>query len=298
MKPKGLPYLVLKHIFNRLTYSFPRKKILKRNQIFKDQYQGKRCFILGSGSSIKKQDLKLLKDEIVFTQNNFYMHKDIKSINPTFHCIVPKYQDAKHDSDWVEWYTSMEKQLPDDVIYFPGLNSRDLIEKNGFFGDRCYYIDQGLNPVFLRKAKIDITRKIMDIPTVITECLTLALYMGFSEVYLLGMDLDQICTEHGSNKNRFYGKSHITKNDAEASIEAMHAKTGHAFLFYWWIFQQLNRLSILAEKNECKIYNCAPGGLLHTFERQRYEDLPFLKKRKTRTKRTSAARKKTKVKKK
>lgn len=132
----------------------------------------------------------------------------------------------------------------------------------------------------------------MNIPTALTMCLTIALYMGFSEIYLLGMDLDQICCQRGSNRNRFYGKSHVTQNKEEAAIEEMHATTGHAFLFYWWIFQQLNRLAAHAKKAGIAIYNCAPGGLIHTFERKRYEDLPFLKptkKQKQAPKRKSTA---------
>ena len=280
MKPRSLPVLVLKHMINRFSLFLPRKKILKRNEKLKNIHKGKRCFILGSGPSIKTQDLKRLKGEIVFTQNHFHAHKDIKTINPKYHCIVPKHQDDSFNSDWIEWFTSMEEVLPSDVIYFPGLNTRKLIEENGFFKDHCHYIDHGLNPVFLRKGRIDITKRIMDVPTVLTQCLIIALYMGFSEIYLLGFDLDQIVHFDQRDKMRFYGNSHITRNDYEKKIEAMQAKTGHTFLFYWWIYQQLNLLKKNAEEQNTKIYNCAPGGLLYCFDRKNYEELNFLKKKK------------------
>ena len=67
---------------------FPNE-ILNKNIKFKNIHTGERCFILGSGPSIVKQNLKKLQGETVITQNHFHIHEDIKIIHPMYHCVVP-----------------------------------------------------------------------------------------------------------------------------------------------------------------------------------------------------------------
>ena len=47
------------------------KEIIKNNVELKAKHKGGRCFLLGSGPSIKDENLKPLKNEIVFALNNF-----------------------------------------------------------------------------------------------------------------------------------------------------------------------------------------------------------------------------------
>ena len=54
--------------------------LIKTNIILKNKHKGERCFILGSSPSIKDEDLKPLKNEIVFALNNFYVHDDFYEI--------------------------------------------------------------------------------------------------------------------------------------------------------------------------------------------------------------------------
>ena len=64
------------------------KNLVAKNIELKDIHKGKRCFILGSGPSIKKENLKPLKNEIVFALNNFYVHEDFAEMMSG---NVPKY---------------------------------------------------------------------------------------------------------------------------------------------------------------------------------------------------------------
>ena len=56
------------------------KEIVKNNVELKDKHKCRRCFLLGSGPSIKDENLKPLKNEIVFALNNFYVHDDLSEI--------------------------------------------------------------------------------------------------------------------------------------------------------------------------------------------------------------------------
>jgi len=215
--------------------------------------------------------LKLLLDEIVITQNNFHAHADIDVIRPQYHCVVGKYQPDESDPDWVEWFKSMEDRLPAETIFFHGLSSKKLIDQMIFFVDRCYYIDQGLNPMFMKSAAIDITRKIMYVPTALTLCLTVALYLGFEKIYLVGFDLDQICRMEDRDQVRFYGNSPITDNVYERSAEENFAGTEFGWFNRWLMWRQFGLLRQYGQEAGQEIINLTRGGLLDCFERQSYE---------------------------
>lgn len=266
-----LPFIIRKylvHQFNRMRSLVPNPA-LRKNKGLKDKYKGETCFILGSGPSIKTQDLQKLKGQYVITQNNFHVHEHIADLNPVAHCIVPKYQTAEYDSDWVTWFKDMDEKLPKDTLYFMGLNTKYIIDKFPSIASKTYYLQTGLNPLFLAKAQVDISKRMMNIPTAITQCLSLALYMGFDTIYLSGMDLDQICRFKDRDNMRFYGHSPITRNDQEKSIEDRQFSSGLAYFNRWNTWIQLNLLRKWAEKRNKRIINITNGGLLDVFE---YDD--------------------------
>ena len=102
-------------------YLLPNQ-FLKNNIRFKNKHIGERCFILGSGPSISKQNIKILKGEIVITQNHFHVHDDIKIVHPMYHCVVPFFHSKEFTADWIEWISSMERKLPHDTQIFCHLN--------------------------------------------------------------------------------------------------------------------------------------------------------------------------------
>lgn len=247
--------------------------VLKNNQRHRLVHKGEQCFILGSGHSILKQNLKLLKGKIVITQNHFHAHSDIDVIRPKYHCVVEKYQPDEADPAWIEWFESMEEMLPNDTVYFHGLSSKKLIDQMKLFVGHCYYIDQGLNPMFMRSASVDITRKIMFVPTVLTLCLTIALYMGFAKIYLIGFDLDQVCRMEDRDAVRFYGNSPITDNVYERSTEEYYAGTEFGWFNRWLMWKQYGLLRQYGEKTGQEIINLTRGGLLDCFKRKSYEEV-------------------------
>jgi hypothetical protein len=247
--------------------------LLRRNRIFKDLHKGERCFILGSGNSVLQQDLTKLKGEIVMTQNHFHAHEHIKIVNPKYHVVVPKYQPKEYDHDWVAWLKSMDEKLHRETIFFMGKNTKYLVDEMSLFNGRIYYIKDGYQCALMRKAPVDITRTIMSVQTVLLQCLAIAIYMGFSEIILLGFDLDQVCRLSDRTKLRFYGMSPITANKAEVTAEESTGASGIDWINMWIIWRQCYLLKQEAEKRGIRIINATRGGLLNMFERQNYEDI-------------------------
>ena len=271
-------FKVLKSYVRNGTYTikdtFISDKDLVKNKELKNKYKGKRLFILGSGGSINLYDLKQLKDEYVMTQNNFHVHSDIMGINPSFHCIIPYYQTDKEYSRWIEWIGDMEERLP-NAQFFWGRNTKDMIDNNfKNIKDKSYYINAKYDLLSLTKARVDMSKTIMRLQTVTTQCISIALHMGFSEIYLLGFDNDQICHER-KNQNRFYGMSKITDTDAER--KQLDKQRGQKITVSWfnkWITsKQLDLLEVYAVKNKIEIFNASNEGLLDNFKRKSLEEI-------------------------
>lgn len=247
---------------------------LKKNIELKDKYNNKRIFILGSGSSILLYDLKALKREFVMTQNSFHMHEDIYDIEPNFHCVVPYYQSEKEYSTWIEYIGDMkEKMLGTTFIW--GLNTKALIDNHHpDLVKQSYYIRTKYNLLTLKKAKVNISKTIMNIPTVLTQCLTVAIYMGFREIYLLGFDLDQICHTNDRTFGRFYGMSKITDTKFEEDAERnSDLETTDGWYTWWLLNKQFFLLKSYADQNNINIINGTQGGILSYFKREPIENI-------------------------
>lgn len=251
----------------------PRRRVLAANERFRNLHRGRRCFILGSGKSILDQDLKLLRGDIVITQNNFHAHEDVGVFAPAYHCVVPMYQPPSYASDWVSWFRAMEARLPKTTQLFAGLTSRALLEQQRFFEGRRHYIRAALSSLYLRNAAYDLTRVVMEIGTALTMCLEVALFMGFSRICLLGFDLSQLCEGRDRDWGRFYGTSPVTRNDAERRFEDDYDWNGENYYQFWKMWRGFVLLRTAAEKRDIQIINATRGGLLNCFHRERYEDI-------------------------
>lgn len=250
------------------------QKELAQNNNIKNMYTGKRVFILGSGGSINKYDVSKLRNEFVMTQNNFHAHPDIEEINPEFHCVVPFYQTSEEHSVWVDWIQEMNEKLPSSKFFW-GLNTKGIIEENfPELGNRSYYLKPGYNALTLSKAKVDISKTITRIPTATTQCITVALYLGFSEIYLLGFDNDQIFHER-KKQNRFYGVSKITNTKAEENILNKQRETKITTSWYnkWLTSVQLDLLGRYAEDKSIRIINASKEGVLDNYPRVALVDI-------------------------
>ena len=273
-------------MFNKLTKSYLINSLvdvhdllfthpdLKKNIELKDKYNNKRIFILGSGSSILLYDLKVLNSEYVMTQNSFHMHKDISYVDPNIHCVVPYYQSNKEISIWVDYIADMKARMPNSLFLW-GLNTKALIDKyHEDISAKSYYIRTKYNLLTLKKAKVNISKTIMTIPTVLTQCLTVAIYLGFKEIYLLGFDLDQICHTNDQTYGRFYGMSKITETEFEKyANQRLDVETTDGWYTWWLMNKQFFLIKHFADQNNISIVNGTQGGILSYFKREPIENI-------------------------
>jgi len=242
--------------------------ILRRNRALNNRHTGERCFILATGPSIKKQDLKLLRGETCIALSNFFVHPDYNIIEPSYHCVAG-YHEPISKTAWTKWLNEMESATGNAII-FCSLADREDIERNGLFSRREIHYLQYANWSKISEGKLDITRSVPSPQSVTIMALEVALYMGFKNIYLLGCDHDWIL--HLNTSAHFYEESqHALVR--EGYDEWAGSDLELTFECYVLLWQQYKALWQIARRKSINIFNATAGGLLDVFPRVGYESL-------------------------
>lgn len=171
--------------------SKPINDFVEKTKLIKNRHTGKRCFVLGAGSSIKQQDIKKLAGEYVISVSNTFVHPDFELIKPQYHALSHIMAGHSHlytAEKFVEWLKEMDAKLFDAEM-FMHYGDKQLIDDNKIFEKRkihwVEYVnwDEKINP------PID-PAHLPKIWSVSELAVTMAIYMGFDKIYLLGFDHD------------------------------------------------------------------------------------------------------------
>ncbi|MBR1391652.1 MAG: DUF115 domain-containing protein [Lachnospiraceae bacterium] len=150
----------------------------KRLEALKDTHLGEKCFVIGNGPSLRAEDLDKLKEKGIF-------------------CFAAKgIYNIFDETDWRPdiWgasdleYVRLKKEDINCLEGFPKLVCVQTYTKLGILlKDVIYYpfIQAERTPRFFNR---DILRGIHFYGTITAKLINIAIYMGFSEIYLLGCD--------------------------------------------------------------------------------------------------------------
>lgn len=252
-------------IVNKLNCSNERRRIRKFENIHANK---DRCFIIGNGPSILKQDLTKLKDEIVFVANAFILHNDYNEIAPNYYCVSdPRFfKEGVVNQD----YANEMKQKADSVIkFFPESAKRVIKKSKSFNQSSVYYLNYiTCNKIWeLDKLSLDPSKIVYRGDTVIIEfCLILAHYMGFKEIYLLGCECDFYL-----DKAKDYSAGYFY----DVKKQTTGRQTSDYHLKYWYenLVKSYTVIKRYFEKDGCTVFNATAGGKLEVFERVIFEEL-------------------------
>lgn len=198
------------------------QKLLKNMPIlnfndFKDKHLGHRCFIIGSAPSLRQENLSLLKGEYVFLTNRSYLA--VNDLNlPNYHYYV--LTDLRN---YVYDYAEIKSQVTATRFYPGGITTlneynmhpiEDFVPINKY-GDtkKRKMLIKGLFPESYEsgwgKSR-----------TVVIDAAIIAYFMGFKEIYLLGVDLN---FENKSDTHFYRMRIREEKNDLvpENAIETL-----------------------------------------------------------------------------
>lgn len=245
------------HYYDRLVFSIKVlkrmaiKKIKRDNDIryYKDIHKGERCFIIATGPSLSERDLNLLKNEITFGMNSL--------------CKV--FDKLKWETTYIGFQDfEVFEKLQDSIL--------DIKKSKIFVGDNLkkrYKIDKkyiqypldlmdhvlSYKEPYNTKFSDDVYLRVYDGYTIAYSILQIAVYMGFSEIYLIGSDCnysDEVSKRNFININKI---DHTYKTAGKRIISAYQIANEHL------------------KGKEVEIYNCTRGGMLEVFPRKNLEDV-------------------------
>jgi len=223
---------------------------------YKDVCKGQRVFIIATGPSLQIEDLNTLY------QNNAY-------------CIaVNKIYKSYTKTKWRANITIMV----DEYIIEECIDEVKDLEGELFVGDtyhfsRNAYVD-GVQYLHFKTEKFypnypqfssDIVKGIYEGYTVVYAALQLAMYMGFSEIYLVGVNhsYSGVVTDKGNHFIENYYSEKMHDKYQEPMRQPHYEEMNLAY----------EKAKIYAEKHGVKIYNATRGGKLEIFERVCFDKL-------------------------
>lgn len=258
------------------------RKALNANKRFRNIHMGRRCFILGNGPSLKKQDLSLLSKDVVFCVNQCIRNVEIKKAKPRYYVCVDKNlfninTKSEEDLELLKTYIKLADYEELDC-FFPYTEKEHFVRKFGI--DRnvsINYITQEIQFYENFNDKIDLSRPIPIFGTVVQVAIVIAIYMGFSEIYLLGCDETGILVTINSvlKKNNDHLYSYTVTQNEKKRMEKMVENEGFENFCssYLYMIQAFRRLNAYGIRNGTKIYNCSEETVIDSLERVRYEKL-------------------------
>ena len=238
--------------FFHLGGGFDRKENLRRIEKLHNSKEGKRCFIIGNGPSLRVEDLEKLKDEETFAANSIFKVFDKTDWRPTYYVVQDEYYDVNN---------SIINSLGARLLFFGDAFQRRMkFTNNNILVIRGrYYLDQNKHRV-----SDDISKWYVNAPTVTFTTMQIAAYMGYKEIYLLGVDCDyRYIIENSKVVDRGEKKAHFyIDNNPRAVVtdEKGQINCYTAFKKY-------------ADSHDIVVKNATRGGKLEVFERVVFDKL-------------------------
>lgn len=258
--------------YKNVMFNSQLKKDLNNNIVYHNQHKNKKCYIVGNGPSLKSQEISFLKNEIVFTVNDIMKSEIYNSLNPSYHIFSDPHTFKKSYLDMLEKGILEAYKIDPNIEYFIPHNAKSPF-KNRFSMLKINFFYQGLH-FTENKKKIDLTKMIYSGQNVVHTAIYLALYMGFSKIYLLGTDMTGFLEFYESkvikNDNPYghaYGRDEKNKKELQKIIDSYDNE--FYLKAYGKIFEIFKDVKILANSiYDVEIVNLTNGGALDVFKRK------------------------------
>lgn len=241
----------------RLCFNGKQKQSLRILNALKDKYKGQRCFVLGNGPSLSKEDVEKLKGEITFASNRIYKMFEVTDWRPTYFCLsdeaVAQPEDCKE----------LSKLNCDFKFYLSeGYYAVKKIKGNSCYIHSWWQRKYLYNPDF----SLNLKKGIYSIATVTYVMLQIAVWMGFSEIYLLGCD-------NSYHVERKEDGTIVTHNERKSYFgnqgEKLEANVGSS----WECNIAYEFAENFSRKHDFRIFNATRGGMLEAFERKNLDEV-------------------------
>lgn len=213
-------------------------------------HKNEKCFIVATGPSLRIEDLDMLveKNVLTFGVNKIGYAYSSTKWRPTYYVgIDRRLVESEYFSSIKPEEQSTYALIADESEEFWNKEHNPSVLKYHFCSEWAF----GRYPKFSE----DISRKSYSGGTVVYICIQMAAYMGFKEIYLLGVDFTG-ANKHGSKYNHFYAEKELTSVSYTDQVRVGYEKAKK-----------------YADAHGIKIYNATRGGKLEIFERVSLDEL-------------------------
>lgn len=229
-------------------------------------YSGNRCFIIGNGPSLQAKDLEKLKKEYTFAVNRIYEIFDQTEWRPSFYMAVdPKFLKENYNSLKKYELGHMFLRISEKARLDYPINKMTRIFTSG----DCYFdVYQKKYNIWSACVNSDVSNYFNVAGTVIFGAIQMALYMGFSEIYLLGVDFNYAVTRDA--EGRIYEDRNVKDyfNDKNYNSELNYETALHVYKI----------TKEYCDNHGILIRNATRGGKLEVFERIDFDGIIANKK--------------------
>lgn len=254
------------HEFNLKKYQKENQEMIERIRSFHNKHKGERCFLIAMGPSLTKEDLESIQHEVSFGCNKCFLIFDESTWRPTYysvadHLVVDNVKDdiikvVKDPSIVCLFDYQVRDQFSEDldIIYVKQLPN--LREGYGFSDN--------------------LTRGYYSGTTVSYRMLQTAVFMGFSEIVILGMDFNFKIPKKSVESHHSMIQDKILVNDKEVNhFHKNYRKKGEK-----WTVPKLDiqlkafeAARVYAEENSIQILNASRNSKLEVFKKVKLESL-------------------------
>lgn len=261
---------------NFIMIPFDAKNKEKWNSI-QGKFCGQRVFMLGNGPSLNHTPLWLLKDEHVMCFNRFGLIGERLNFSPDMYMIVD-------DLVAIDNVDDVKKQIEKSkYVFLPNINfGTGVTNFKKLFGEVANIIWMNVYVKRFSKGRLDKVMKrsgpwVIIGRTVATSGLEILMKMGFSEIYILGVDMNYVIhknveaidkdTHIKSKANddpnhfdpRYFGKGKQYHQPVQETMDIMMGA--------------LKDISNYAKEKGYHIYNATMGGMVECYPRINIYDL-------------------------
>jgi hypothetical protein len=213
----------------------------------KNAAQGKRCFIVGNGPSLTLAQLEMIKNEDCFGANRVYKMFSKTDWRPKYYVIQDPYDMTKGI------YENLDVPYLFVSDYYwrqHGMDNPNAI---------CYHIKRELHQTKDLPFSEEISNYVQAAATVTYSMIQIAVYLGYNEIYLIGMDhtYANITDDRGNIIMRNAVKNHVFSDEKPNEVVANIGYMECAYL----------SAKEYCDKHKIKICNATIGGKLEIFNR-------------------------------
>ena len=256
----------MKQYITRIYQEYIKHLCKKSMAPFRNTVSG-RCFVIGNGPSLKAEDLEMLTGEVTFASNRIFGIFDKTTWRPTYYAS----QDDGVILEIKDKLFNVSKQV--GTMFLNGNMMRvypQVLRKQN--NVRFMYIHP--TPEGKKKMDIDVTDGIHNGINISYTMIELAIYMGYTEIYLLGIDHHYVTKKNEQGETVLDGNSpeNYFQGITPLKYEAKVKTTDMTQLMDESTFAYQNARSY-AETHGIRIWNATRGGYLEVFPRINFDSL-------------------------